>query len=146
MRSFSTEHAAIVKRANSIGKFCYDNKFEGVMIFKGVSVRMFKSDFCENDSNWLWGMIESIVGGFDFDMKSVFEPAVLLLNMQYKYQKDRGDEMFHKCNQQFLANCIKCAKLRYGFLSPKRYSSIRYAKDVFAKLDATVPSCWKGVA
>ena len=143
MRNRFGDHDALIKQARLFGNYCHANKFEGIGICKGVKVSHFVNLFASNGGSWLWAMVESIIGAVDSDKRSVFDPAVFLLNMQYCLQSDKSEAMFHKCNQQFLANCVKCAKLKYSFVNPKRYASIKFAKELFEKLENTESPYWR---
>lgn len=136
-------HTSLVRQARNFGMYGYKHKFEGIEICKGVKVSHFINLFASKGGSWLWAMVESIIGAVDRDKRSVFDPAVFLLNMQYRLQSDKSEAMFHKCNQQFLANCVKCAKLEYSFVNPKRYASIKFAKELFEKLESTESPYWR---
>jgi len=52
-------------------------------------------------------------------------------------------ENFRRVNRQFYENCRKCAKIRYGFLNPKRYALLHSAKILWKACDSDGWETWE---
>lgn len=74
------------------------------------------------------------------DWLAVFEPAALIHDMR-NYMSDGYSKAFHYANDEFLANCRKCAAARYPWYSWKRYRAYAVAKLLFKFVDG--PFGWK---
>jgi hypothetical protein len=135
-----------VRQARDLGTFGYKNKFEGFDIIRGMKVSCIINLFGDSDRNWLWGMLELMVGQLDKDKMRIFSPAVFFLNLHYLLQKDRSESAMRKVNGQFLENCIVCVKQRHGFFSPKRYKEIKMARELHERLEANSLDFWNGIS
>jgi len=146
MRNFSESHVLLVNQAKMLGKYCYEHKFKGIEIMKGVKVSCVKRLYGDCGKDWLWTVMDSMLpDGFDKSDFCDFSPAVFLLGMQYHLQKDRSESSMRKVNGDFLDNCIICAKEHYGFLNPKRYRAIRTAKELHARVESGCQAFWNGI-
>jgi len=147
MRRDFDGHNALVNYSRLLGTYAQTNHFLGWDILKGVKVSRIVDIYGKTDGDWLWRMIEGVVGKLDRNECRVLAPAIFILDLHYRILEDRSEESFHKCNSEFLSNCIKCARLAHGWWSLKRYSLIRTAKDFRVKMDEDGYVAWqnKGV-
>lgn len=144
MRNNIERHNALVGSARNFATFCDSNKFEGANILQGLKVSKIVYLYEQSEGgNWLWGMLESMCGKISREKLRVFLPAIFLLNIQYNFQENRSEETMHKCNEQFLNNCILCSKKRYGIIGIARYVSIRRAKKLFLSIEENCKSFWE---
>ncbi len=70
----------------------------------------------------------------------VFEPAALVHDMR-NYASDGTTGAFHYANEEFLANCRKCAAAKYAWWNWKRYRAYAVAKLLYRFVDG--PFGWK---
>ena len=136
-------HTSLVRQARNFGMYGYKHKFEGFNIIKGMKVSRIIGLFGNSEKNWLWGMLESMVGKIDKDKFKIFSPAVFFLNLHYRLIKDRSEDSMRDSNLKFLKNCIICAKIFYCFINPKRYAAIQLAKHVYELVENNCTECWK---
>lgn len=144
MKNEYGKHNALVSHARTLGDYCHKHKLKGIEVAKGVKVSSFISLFEKEGSNWLWSMLDSMVGGIDISKYKILAPAVFLFNLQYKLQKDRSEKRMRECNYEFLFNCILCIKDYYCFVNPRRYMMIHMAKALFALVEANCIRWWNG--
>ena len=112
-------------------------------ILKGVKVSTIISMYGNDGEDWLWRMIEGVVGKVDRSECTALAPAIFILDLHYRILEDRSEESFRKCNSEFLSNCVRCAHLAHGWWSPKRYSLIRTAKGFRARMDECGYVAWQ---
>ena len=143
MRTHQENTSGLVNQARLLATYCYLHKFEGSEILKGIKVSCITNLYAKRGTNWLWQFIEDIVGSVNGDSRQLFAPAVFLLNIQYSIVKDRSLNAFHKCNEQFLSNCVQLCKTRYHFLHPRRYRSIKMAKKWFMMISEGGVAHWE---
>lgn len=76
-------------------------------------------------------------------IREEFEPAGLIQDLQYIFEKDREHENFARVNEMFYRNCVRLAKAKYSLFSVRRYmlmySAYRLMKACFT-IDAW--GCW----
>ena len=137
------EHNALVKYSRILGTYAQSNHLLGWNILNGIKVSRIVGIYGNGGEDWLWKMVEGVVGNLDRNECRVLAPAVFILDIHYRIMEDRSEESFHKCNSEFLSNCIKCARLAYGWWSLKRYSLVRMAKGLQAKMDEYGYVAWK---
>lgn len=140
-------HNSLVKYSRLLGTYAHANNFLGWSILKGVKVGRIVDIYGNVGDDWLWKMTEGVVGKMDKNECRVLAPAIFILDIHYRILEDRSEESFHRCNSEFLSNCVKCARLAHGWWNPKRYSIIRTAKDFHMKMDECGSVAWqnKGV-
>ena len=136
-------HDALVNYSRLLGTYARTNNLLGWDILKGVKVSRIVGIYGNDGEGWLWRMVEGVVGKVDRNECSVLAPAIFILDIHYRIMEDRSEESFHKCNSEFLSNCIKCAHLAHGWWSLKRYSLIRMAKGFHMKMDEDGYVAWK---
>ena len=136
-------HNALVRHSRLLGTCAQTNKLIGWSILKGVKVSMIISIYGNDGDDWLWRMIEGVVGKVDRSECMALAPAVFILDLHYRILDDRSEESFRKCNSEFLSNCVRCARLAHGWWSPKRYSLIRTAKGFRARMDKDGYVAWQ---
>ena len=136
-------HDALVNYSRLLGTYARTNNLLGWNILNGVKVSRIVGIYGNDGEGWLWKMVEGVVGNLDRSECSVLAPAIFILDIHYRIMEDRSEESFHKCNSEFLSNCIKCARLAHGWWSLKRYSLIRMAKGLQAKMDEDGYLAWK---
>ena len=137
------EHNALVRHSRLLGTYAQTNHLTGWGILKGVKVSMIISMYGDDGDDWPWRMIEGVVGKVDRGECMALAPAIFILDLHYRILEDRSEESFHKCNSEFLSNCIRCARLAHGWWSPKRYSLIRTAKGFRARMDKDGYVAWQ---
>lgn len=140
-------HDALVNCSRLLGTYARTNNLLGWSILKGVKVSRIVGIYGNGGEGWLWKMVEGVVGKLDRNECRVLAPAIFILDIHYRIMEDRSEESFHKCNSEFLSNCIKCAHLAHGWWSLKRYSLVRMAKGFHMKMDEEGYVAWqnKGV-
>ena len=136
-------HDALVNYSRLLGTYARTNNLLGWDILKGVKVSRIVGIYGNDGEGWLWKMVEGVVGNLDRSECRVFAPAVFILDIHYRIMEDRSEESFHKCNSEFLSNCIKCARLAHGWWSLKRYSLVKMAKDFYMKMDEDGYVAWQ---
>ena len=143
MRTNFDEHNVLVKYSRFLGTYAQTNHLLGWDILNGIKVSRIVGIYGNGGEDWLWRMIEGVVGRLDRSECRVLAPAIFILDIHYRIMEDRSEESFHKCNSEFLSNCIKCARLAHGWWSLKRYSLVRMAKGLQAKMDEDGYVAWK---
>ena len=136
-------HNALVRHSRLLGTYAQTNRLTGWGILKGVKVSMIISMYGNDGDDWPWRMIEGVVGKVDRSECMTLAPAIFILDLHYRILEDRSEESFHKCNSEFLSNCVRCARLAHGWWSPKRYSLIRTAKGFRARMDEYGYVAWQ---
>ena len=136
-------HNALVRHSRLLGTYAQTNRLIGWGILKGVKVGMIISMYGNDGDDWLWRMIEGVVGKVDRSECTALAPAIFILDLHYRILEDRSEESFRKCNSEFLSNCVRCARLAHGWWSPKRYSLIRTAKGLRARMDECGYMMWQ---
>ena len=136
-------HDALVNYSRLLGTYARTNNLLGWDILKGVKVSRIVGIYGNDGEDWLWKMVEGVVGRLDRNECRVLAPAIFILDIHYRIMEDRSEESFHKCNSDFLSNCIKCARLAHGWWSLKRYSLVKMAKDFYMKMDEDGYVAWK---
>jgi hypothetical protein len=143
MRTNFDGHNALVNYSRRLGTYAQTNHFLGWDILNGVKVSRIVDIYGNYGGGWLWRMVEGVVGNLDRNECRALASAIFILDINYKILEDRSEESFHRCNSEFLSNCIKCARLAHGWWSPKRYSLIRTAKDFRVKMDEYGYVAWQ---
>ena len=136
-------HNALVRHSMLLGTYAQTNHLIGWDILKGVKVGMIISIYGNDGDDWLWRMIEGVVGKVDRSECMALAPAIFILDFHYRILEDRSEESFRKCNSEFLSNCVRCARLAHGWWSPKRYSLIRTSKGFRARMDKDGYVAWQ---
>lgn len=136
-------HNALVRHSRLLGTYAQTNRLTGWGILKGVKVSTIISMYGNDGEDWLWRMIEGVVGKVDRSECTALAPAIFILDLHYRILEDRSEESFRKCNSEFLSNCVRCARLAHGWWSPKRYSLIRTAKGFRARMDKDGYVAWQ---
>ena len=136
-------HNALVRHSRLLGTYAQTNHLIGWGILKGVKVSMIISMYGNDGDDWPWRMIEGVVGKVDRGECMALAPAIFILDLHYRILEDRSEESFRKCNSEFLSNCVRCARLAHGWWSPKRYSLIRTAKGLRARMDEYGYVAWQ---
>lgn len=136
-------HNALVRHSRLLGNYAQTNHLIGWGILKGVKVSMIISIYGNDGDDWPWRMIEGVVGKVDRSECMALAPAIFILDLHYRILEDRSEESFHRCNSEFLSNCVRCARLAHGWWSPKRYSLIRTAKGFRARMDEYGYVAWQ---
>lgn len=136
-------HDALVDCSRLLGTYARTNNLLGWSILKGVKVSRIVGIYGNGGEGWLWKMVEGVVGKLDRNECRVLAPAIFILDIHYRIMEDRSEESFHKCNSEFLSNCIKCARLAHGWWSLKRYSLVRMAKGFHMKMDEDGYLAWQ---
>lgn len=134
---------SLVHHSRLLGTYAQTNQLLGWNILKGVKVSRIVGIYGNDGDDWLWRMIEGVVGKLDRSECRVFAPAIFILDINYRILEDRSEESFHRCNSEFLSNCIKCARLAHGWWSLKRYSLVRMAKGFHMKMDEDGYLAWQ---
>ncbi len=143
MRRDFDGHNALVNYSRLLGTYAQIHHFLGWEILKGVKVSRIVGIYGKSEGDWLWKLIESVVGKLDKNEYRILAPAIFILDLHYRIMEERDEASFHKCNSEFLSNCIKCARLAHGWWSMKRYSLIRLAKSLYAKMDGDGYGAWQ---
>lgn len=136
-------HNALVRHSRLLGTCAQTSHLTGWDILKGVKVSMIISIYGNDGDDWPWRMIEGVVGKVDRSECMALAPAIFILDLHYRILEDRSEESFRKCNSEFLSNCVRCARLAHGWWSPKRYSLIRTAKGLRARMDEYGYVAWQ---
>lgn len=143
MRTDFDGHDSLVNYSRILGTCAQTNNLLGWSILEGVKVSRIISIYGNDSEDWLWKMIEGVVGKVDRNECRVFAPAIFILDIHYRILEDRSEESFRRCNSEFLSNCVKCACLAHGWWSLKRYSLIRTAKNFRMKIDEGGYLAWQ---
>ena len=136
-------HVELVEAVKALANFAYSNRFSGAGILKGLKVSRIVGLYGTAGRDWLWGVLGNILDGEMLDACLPFAPAVLVLDLHYRIGEDRSDEAFHRCNAQFLANCVMCARMRHGWWSPRRYALVKTARKLRSELDEKGLDAWR---
>lgn len=142
MRGHQENTSMLVGNARTLATYCYENKFDGREILVGMKVSCITNLYSKKGIDWHWRIVEGIVGEIKSEERQLFAPAVFLLNIQYSIAEDRSINAFHKCNEQFLSNCIRLCKSKFHFLHPKRYRFIKKARQWLALINERGISSW----
>ena len=97
----------LVQKARRLAGFCRDNGFAGWECLLGMKVSHLAEIYNGIGPDWDWSVISDILSHID----PIFEPAAFIQDIQYKVAKDRSDENFHRINNEFHENCLKCVEL-----------------------------------
>ena len=136
-------HAELVEAVKALANFAYSSRFDGAELMKGLKVSRIVGLYGNAGAGWLWGVLGQVVDEGMLDACMPFMPAVLVLDLTYRIGDDRSDEAFHRCNAQFLANCVMCARMRHGWWSPRRYALVKTARKLRSELDEKGLAAWR---
>lgn len=92
--------------------------------YNGIGPEYLPADLRDKITSWL----------------GVFEPAALIHDLR-NYNSDGMAKAFHYANDEFLANCLKCAAAKYAWWNLKRYRAYAVAKLLYRFVDG--PFGWK---
>lgn len=111
------ENSLLVDKARRLANFCYENRFDGIDVLMGVKISQMARIYDGIGPDFEASVVLKILG----HINPLFEPAGFLQDIAYRLETDRSRENFHRVNLDFWHNCIRCVKLKYSFLNPKRY-------------------------
>ena len=130
---------AFMERARRLSDICKKNGFAGVRRLYAMNLEKACALYDGVGPNWDYSVISKIVG----HIKEIFAPAAFLHDIAYKTSSDRSKASFDLVNRQFYENCLKCARLSYGWYDPRRYFAYRSAKVLFKACEKYGADDWK---
>lgn len=143
MERIFNRRESLIGKARELATRCHRDGFDGSWILDGMKVSRIVAMYGDGGSDWLWGMLRSMVDEDALFDDPLLEPAVFLLGVHYRMNPDRSESSMRKCNREFLRNCVRCVRSRHGLLSPRRYAGIWKSHRMLGSLERNCEHAWR---